>query len=251
MNTPAYNFGAALAQQFNNNTQRQKQAAGGLGKAFGKMLAPGVKNLGNLPTPAPAAALTRAKIPTKPVAQAAAPAPQMGRTTLPATTQVGTTVNHKQYGKGTVQSIQDGIATSQFPNNVTRQNRVAPAAPVKTPAAKTPTAAPAPAAAPAAPTRTPSIPDRAFSAARAYGNMTGVAPTSRTGLAMFGINPLLQQGAGMLDSSMGTNFSGQDPNQTDWTSRVGQVAFPTSRAQSYLKQNLPAWLQQGQQFLQK
>ena len=246
MSTPAYNFGAALAQQLYANTQQQKQAAGGLGKAIGKMFAPGVKNLGNLPTPAPAAALTRAKIPTKPVAQATASAPQMGRTTLPATTQVGKTFDHKDYGQGTIQSIQDGIATMQFPNNVTRQYRVAPAAP-----AKTPTAAPAPAAAPAAPTRSPSIPDRVFSAARAYGNMTGVAPTSRTGLAMFGINPLLQQGAGMLDNSMGTNFSGQDPNQTDWTSRVGQVAFPTSRAQSYLKQNLPTWLQQAQQFLTK
>ena len=277
---------------------------------LGGALSAGAKNLRSLPPAAPAA-LTRPKIPARTAtnATATAPKPQMGSTTLPATTQVGRTFGHRDYGQGTIQSIQDGIATMQFPNNVTRQYRVAPAAPAKTPAApaktpaaKTPTAAPtpttSPAAAPAtapagvrvgsntfspaeiqewraarqlhkpapiskptaapasaapsaAPTRTPSIPDRAFSAARAYGNMTGVAPTSRTGLAMFGINPMLQQGAGMLDNSMGTNFSGQNSNQTDWTSRVGQAAFPTSRAQSYLKQNLPTWLQQAQQFLPK
>lgn len=180
-------------------------------------------------------------------ASAAPTALNLGNTILPAGVKPGATLNHKQFGAGRVTSIDNGTATVEFPGQPPRQYRVSGGNPAAAPTA--PPASPVAAAAPAAaPPRTPSIPDRAFSAARAYGNATGVAPTSMGGLAMFGLNPMLQQGAGMLDQTAGTNFAGNKSNQNDWTSRVGQVAFPTSRVQSYLGQQIPGWLQQAQQI---
>jgi hypothetical protein len=263
MTISAYNFGAALANQLHANALQQKQAAGGkggLGGMVGEIAGETARRFAKAPLPGTAGnvpgSVTRPKLPAR---AATSPAgPQMGRTTLPASTQAGASLTHKQYGAGTVQSVTDGVATAQFPNNVTRQYRVSPAAqpsgpkppaPVPPPAKPSPRVAPAApaAAAPATPPRAPSMADRAFSAARTYGNMTGVAPTSRTGLAMAGVNPMLQSGAGMLDEQMGTNFAGQKPNQTDWTSRVGQAAFPTRKAQTYISQQLPGWLSQASQ----
>lgn len=232
-------------------TSGYKLAAGkgGLGGALSQMIAPAARQFAKAPGTGPAP-INLPRVPARTPAT-----PQMGRTVLPGTAKPGSSLNHRQYGQGTVQSVTDGVATAQFPNNVTRQYRVGPASPA-TPAAParppvkkpTPAARPAQAAAaPAAAARAPSMADRAFSAARTYGNLTGVVPTSRTGLAMAGVNPMLQSGAGMLDEQMGTNFAGQKSDQTDWTSRVGQVAFPTRKAQTYIGQQLPGWLSQASQ----
>jgi hypothetical protein len=239
---------------------------GGLGGALGQLMAPAARQFAKAPVTGPAP-MAMPRVPARTPA-----APQMGRTVLPSTAKPGSSLTHKQYGQGTVKSVTDGVATAQFPNNVTRQYRVGPASPAtpaapaggpavpKTPAAQTPPPARPPvkkptpaarpaqaAAAPAAAARAPSMADRAFSAARTYGNLTGVVPTSRTGLAMAGLNPMLQSGAGMLDEQMGTNFAGQKSGPADWTSRVGQVAFPTRKAQTYIGQQLPGWLSQASQ----
>lgn len=201
-----FEFGAYAAQ---NEFQKSaaKPAGGVAGAALGalsNMGKPAVKAVGNA-------------VPARP---SPAAMPVMGRTVLPAQAKPGTRLTHKQFGAGRIANINDGVATVEFPGGASRQYRVrANTAPPK------PTAQPIPAS------QSASVPDRIFSAARTYGNATGVLPTSIGGVAMAGINPVLQNTvAPAVDDAYGTNFSGRNSSRTDLSSRVGQFMFPTQRA---------------------
>jgi hypothetical protein len=256
MSTEFYEFGARIARQ--TSPHLIKQAKGGVFAQLGDAAARGVRNISKMPTPSPAGAMTVPKIPPRVKRPPVTPGTNtgMGATVLSHRRgQVGQPITgHKQYGDGVIKSVNNNIATAEFANGVTRQYRVAPApAPVKPRPAATARPRPAAPAAPPTPPRTPSMPDRVFSAARRYGNVTGVAPTSLGGIAAAAINPHLQDASMFADNAFGTNFSGQDANRTDWSTRVGQVAFPTRKAYKYvggkLQEHGPSILEQVRQFI--
>jgi hypothetical protein len=124
-------------------------------------------------------------------------------------------------------------ATPAATNAVALASRAAPTAAstvttAAAPAAAAATSAAAPAAAPAA-TGVFSA-KNLLTAGRAYGNATGVFPTSGRGLAMSFVNPMLQQGAQLVDNKYDTNFSGRHTDRNDASTLAGQVLFPTQRA---------------------
>jgi len=70
---------------------------------------------------------------------------------------------------------------------------------------------------------------------------------------MTGANPYLEAGSELVDQRFGTNLSGRDENRNDFSTWLGRIAFPTSRAHRYVGQQLqekgPAALEQIQQIM--